>query len=114
MQLKAFVSLTLLLILFATPSQAGEKLSNGALASLFPGHFHVVVTGLINFKIAARGDGSLLAVSPRGKKDHGRWSVSAGQLCIQFNKWLGGRMRCTAIVQEAGWYVGPQVKFKRV
>ena len=58
--------------------------------------------------LRARGDGSFLAVSPRGKRDYGRWSVRAGELCIKFDKGLGGRTRCNAIVQEAGWYVGSQ------
>jgi hypothetical protein len=114
MQLRAFAVAALFLIFSAVPSPAGEQLSSRALTNLFPGRFHVVVTGLINFKITARGDGSLSAVSPRGKKDNGRWSIRAGELCIKFNKWLGGRTRCTAIVQEAGWYIGPKVKFKRV
>ena len=114
MQLRALTFATLLLILSAMPSPAGATLSNGALASLFPGRFHVVVIGFINIKVTARGDGSLSAVSARGKKDSGRWNVRAGVLCIKFDKWLGGRTRCTAIVREAGWYVGSKLKFKRV
>ncbi len=114
MQLRVLAFATLFLILSVMPSLAGKTLSNGALTGLFPGRFHVVVVGFINIKVTARGDGSLSAVSARGKKDSGRWSVRAGVLCIKFDKWLGGRTRCTAIVQEAGWYTGSKLKFRRV
>ena len=114
MQLRALAFATLSLILSAMSPLAGETLSSGALSSLFPGRFHVVVIGFINIIVTARGDGSLSAVSARGKKESGRWSVRAGVLCIKFDKWLGGRTRCTAIVQEAGWYMGSQLKFRRV
>jgi hypothetical protein len=101
-------------MLFATPSMAGEKLSAGDLKNLFPGRFQAVVSGFINFRITAKGDGSLSAVSPRGKQDQGRWSVRSGKLCIEFEKWLGGRTSCMRVVQEAGWYKGSMVKFKRI
>jgi hypothetical protein len=56
----------------------------------------------------------LSAISPRGKKDEGRWSIRSGKLCIEFEQWLGGSKRCTAVVQEAGWYKGSMVKFKPI
>ena len=104
----------LFLMMTALPPAAGEKLSGGELKSLFPGRFHAVVSGVMKFSITAKGDGSLSAVSPRGKTDQGRWSVRSGKLCIAFEKWLGGRMSCTPVVQEAGWYKGSLVKFKRI
>jgi hypothetical protein len=111
---KALACASLFLTLFAMPSLAADKLSGGELRSLFPGRFQAVVSGFMNFRIVAKGDGSLSAVSPRGKKDRGRWSVRSGKLCIEFNKWLGGRTSCTPVVQEAGWYKGSMVKFKRI
>jgi hypothetical protein len=116
MQLKVLAIAVLLAIpsAFPVPSAAGERLTAHELANLFPGRFQAVVTGLISFRIIAAGNGSLSAVSPRGKKDQGRWSVRANQLCIRFENWLGGRMSCTSIVRDADWYVGSKVKFKRV
>jgi hypothetical protein len=114
MQTRTLVCATLFLIWSAPFSLAGDKLSGDELRDLFPGHFRAVVSGLISFQITARGDGSLSAISPRGKKDRGRWSVRAGKLCIEFDNWLGARARCTAIMQDAGWYIGSAVKFKRV
>ena len=113
-QLRASAWASLFLILSAMPSPAGERLSGGELKNLFPGRFQAVVSGFINFKITAKGDGSLSAVSPRGKKDRGRWSVRAGILCIEFEKWLGGRISCSPVVQEAGWYQGSMIKFRRI
>jgi hypothetical protein len=96
------------------PSLAGQKLSSGDIRNLFPGRFQAVVSGIMRFKITAGGDGSLSAISPRGKKDEGRWSIRSGKLCIEFEQWLGGSKRCTAVVQEAGWYKGSMVKFKPI
>jgi hypothetical protein len=112
--LRTLASATLFLTVLITPVLSGERLSGGELKDLFPGRFHAVVSGFMDFRIVARTDGSLSAVSPRGKKDQGRWSVRAGNLCIEFNKWLGGRVSCTPVVLEAGWYKGSMVKFKRI
>ena len=111
---KCLACATLLLILSSVASQAGDALSGDELRNLFPGRFHAVVSGLVKFQVITSSNGSLSAISPRGKKDNGRWSVSAGKLCIKFDNWLGGRARCTTIVEDAGWYVGSAVKFKRV
>jgi hypothetical protein len=114
MQSRVLAIAILFLTLAAEPTAAGEKLSGSELANLFPGSFQAVVSGLIKFKITASGGGSLSAVSPRGKKDRGEWSIQAGKLCIRFDKWLGGRTSCTSIVQEADWYIGSKVRFRRV
>jgi hypothetical protein len=114
MHVRIFASTAFLLISSAIPALAGDTLSGNELRNLFPGRFQAVVSGLIRFHVTTRGDGSLSATSPRGKKDYGRWSVRAGKLCIKFDNWLGGRPRCTEIVEDAGWYVGAAVRFKRV
>jgi hypothetical protein len=112
--LRALATAGLFLTMSVLPSLAGDRLSGGELKSLFPGSFQAVVSGIMKFKITAKGDGSLSAVSPKGKIDRGRWSVQSGKLCIEFEKWLGGQTRCTPVVQEAGWYKGSLVKFKRI
>ena len=111
---RALACTILFLIWSVIPTEAGERLSGAELRSLFPGSFQAVVSGAINFRITARGDGSLSAISPRGRTDTGRWSVRSGKLCIEFNNWLAGRTRCTSVIHDAGWYVGSAVKFKRV
>ena len=112
--LRALALASLFLMTTILPSVAGEKLSGGELKSLFPGRFQAVVSGIMKFKITAKGDGSLSATSTKGKTDQGRWSVRSGKLCIEFKNWLGGRVSCTPVVQEAGWYKGSLVKFKRI
>jgi hypothetical protein len=104
----------LILTLCTPPASAGERLSGGEIRNLFPGRFQAVVSGFIHLKITVAGNGSLSAISARGKKDQGRWSIRAGKLCIEFDRWLSGRRSCTPVVQEAGWYRGSMVKFKRI
>jgi|RhiMetdeSRZDD1v2_1073273.scaffolds.fasta_scaffold06974_15 hypothetical protein len=112
--LRALALASLFLMTAVFPAAAGEKLSGGELRSLFPGRFHAIVSGVMKFMITAKGDGSLSATSPKGKTDQGRWSVRSGKLCIEFENWLGGRVSCTPVVQEAGWYKASLVKFKRI
>jgi len=66
-------------------SLAGDKLSGDELRDPLRRPFGAAVSGLVSFQITARGDGSLSAISPRGKKDRGRWSVRAGKSCIEFD-----------------------------
>jgi hypothetical protein len=105
---------SLVLTLCALPASASDTLSGGELRNLFPGRFQAVVSGFIHLNITAAGNGSLSAISARGKSDQGRWSIRAGKLCIEFDRWLSGRRSCTPVFQEAGWYRGSMVKFRPI
>jgi len=48
------------------------------------------------------------------RSDRGRWSVSGGQLCVVFQKWLSGRTTCAPVVREAGWFRAASIRFKRI
>ena len=95
------------------PAQAGETLSQTALRALFPGTFHAVASGIVPLKITALRDGSLIG-RMASRSDRGRWSVSGGQLCVAFQKWLSGRTTCAPVVREAGWFRAATIRFKRI
>ncbi len=105
----------LILTLCALPAVAGEALSGGELRSLFPGRFQAVVSGFIHLKITARGNGSLSAISARGKDRPGALERSGrANYASSSTDGSSGRRSCTPVVQEAGWYSGSMVKFKRI
>ena len=109
--MKAFRTMALVGILSLAglaPAQAGETLSQTALRALFPGTFHAVASGIVPLKITA------LLGRMASRSDRGRWSVSGGQLCVVFQKWLSGRTTCAPVVREAGWFRAASIRFKRI
>jgi hypothetical protein len=103
----------LLLVLPGSAAEAGEKLSPSELRRLFPGSFQAVVHGAVTVNITARGNGTLIG-RMKGKTDRGRWTLKGGTFCIAWNKWLGGKTSCSAVVADDGWYRGGSVKFRRI
>ena len=95
-------------------AEAAAKVSERELRQLFPGQFHAIARGLLKVSITARADGSLFARQMIGKSDNGTWSISSGQLCIKFSKWLKGRTRCSTVTEKAGWYRTSDVAFKKI
>jgi hypothetical protein len=97
--------------LSAAGAEAGEQLSGRELYRLFPGRFQAVVQGTLVVSITARRDGSLLAEF-MSRADTGHWSIRSGQLCIRLSKWRDGRISCSTVVEEAGWYRSNDVVFR--
>ena len=104
-----FVSLSTL------SSRADETaaLSQTELGKLFPGSFQAVVNGAVTVKIIARGNGTLIG-QMTGQEDHGRWSVQRGKLCIVWSTWLDGKISCSRVISDDGWYRGNGVKFRKI
>ncbi len=51
-------------------------------------------------------DGHLNATSLRGEKDTGKWSIStANELCMKFNHWYYGDIRCYKLFSDKDSYV---------
>jgi hypothetical protein len=99
-----------------TPTQAAEAattVSDRELRQLFPGQFRAIAHGLIRVRIIALADGSLFA-RQIGKSDTGIWKIDSGKLCIRFSRWLKGRIRCSTVTQQAGWYRTTDVAFKKI
>ena len=91
---------------------AGETLTPRELTRLFPGDFQAVVQNY-NVRFSAKTDGTLIG-KVLGSSDQGRWSVRGGKLCITLESWLNGRTNCSRVVEQAGWYEGSGVKFRKL
>jgi len=88
-------------------------LSQAELGELFPGSFQAVVSGAVIVKITARGNGILIG-QMTGQEDRGRWSVKSGKLCIVWSNWLNGKVSCSRVISDDGWYRGNGVKFRKI
>jgi len=113
MMRRALALAGLTLILCAGEAQAGDKLTSSDLKQLFPGNFQAVVKESFTLSIIARSDGSLMGKF-LGASDTGKWSIRSGKLCIMLNRWMKGKTNCSPVVEEAGWYMGTDVKFRPI
>ena len=77
---------------------AGEPLSPRELTRLFPGDFQAVVQNY-NVRFSAKTDGTLVG-KVLGSSDQGRW--------------MKGRTNCSPVIEQAGWYEGSGVKFRKL
>lgn len=101
-----------LLALSHGPAPAGQALTTPELSRLFPGDFQAVVKNY-NVRFFALDDGTLIG-RVLGRSDTGRWSVKAGKLCISLSSWLKGRTSCSPVIEQAGWYQGSGVRFRKL
>ena len=113
MDTRALALASMLLVSCAGAADAEGQLSGRDLLRLFPGKFQAVVNGAMVMSISAGRDGSLVG-KVMGKSDTGRWTVRAGKLCINWKTWLKGRTSCSTVVEDAGWYRGNNVAFKKI
>jgi hypothetical protein len=80
---------------------------------LAPGTFHAVVKGKYELTVTLTRDGTAVGKA-QGLEDKGRWTVRNDQLCIVLPTWTRGRVECSAVVADNGWYMGRSVAFKRL
>jgi hypothetical protein len=113
MDMRALALAGVVMVSCTASAEADGQLSGRDLMRLFPGQFQAVVNGAMVISISALRDGSLVG-SVMGKSDTGRWSVRAGKLCINWTTWLDGRTNCSAVIEDAGWYRGNNVAFKKI
>ena len=102
-----------MIVACAATAEAGGELSGRDLMRLFPGRFQAIVNGAMVISINASRDGSLVG-KIMGRSDTGRWAIRAGKLCINWTTWLNGRTNCSAVIEDAGWYRGNNVAFKKI
>ena len=94
------------LILSQLPSaMAGVPLGAAQLKSLAPGHYKVTLMGVSNMTVTLRTNGTVFGAA-KGSTDNGQWNLSGNQICIAWNKWLGGSAHCSQLMSEAGYYQG--------
>jgi hypothetical protein len=80
---------------------------------LAPGTFHAVVKGKYQLTVTLGRDGTAVGKA-QGLVDKGRWTVRDNQLCIVMPTWTRGRVECSAVVADNGWYHSRSVSFRRL
>ena len=92
---------------------AGDALSPTELKNLAPGRYRVTLMGTVSMIVTLRQNGTVLG-SMKAQHDAGRWNLSGTNLCIAWNKWLGGQARCSQLVSQGNYYQGSGFTFKRI
>ena len=92
---------------------AGEALTARDILRLTPGTFHAVVKGKFEVTVTLTRDGRAVGRVP-GHEDKGRWTVRGDELCIVMPTWTRGRVECSLVIAEEGWYRGRNVAFRRL
>ena len=112
--------MTLMALLSAPEALAGAAARENArpldqkeLRQLFPGRFVAFVRGY-RVRFVARGNGRLEGYYG-ALKDHGRWSLRGGRLCITLQDWLDGRTTCSRVRRRDGrWLHARGIRFRRL
>ena len=97
----------------ALPAAADEPLSDQELLRLFPGTFKAVVKGKYEVKVTLKRGGAIIG-EVTGIQDHGRWTVRGGELCIVMPSMTRGRVECSTVISDNGWYKGRNVVFQKL
>lgn len=92
---------------------AGDSLSNQEILRLAPGTFQAVVRGKYAVTVTLARDGTVVG-RLKGLEDRGRWTVRGDQLCIVLPTWTRGRVECSSVVADNGWYRGRNVSFRKL
>ena len=83
------------------------------LLRLFPGTFQAVVKGKFEVTVKVTRDGVIVGMAS-GLQDQGRWTLRGNQLCIVMPAMTKGKVECSAVVADNGWYRGRSVAFRRL
>jgi hypothetical protein len=93
------------------PVLADEPMNSKQILQLAPGTFRAVVKGRWELVVTLARDGTVVGKA-QGLIDRGRWTVRGDELCIVMPTWTRGRVECSAVVAESGWYRGRNVAFR--
>lgn len=96
-----------------SPVHAGDVLTSDDIIRLTPGTFQAVVKGKYELTVTLNRNGSAIGRVP-GLEDRGRWTVRGNQLCILLPTWTKGRVECSAVKADNGWYRGRGVAFRKL
>jgi hypothetical protein len=94
-------------------AHAGDALTTQEILRLAPGTFQAVVKGRYQVTVTLTRDGTAVGRVP-GLEDRGRWTVREDQLCIVLPTWTRGRVECSAVIADNGWYRGRSVAFRKL
>ncbi len=101
------------LILATSAAVAGDPMTAQDIIRLTPGTFHAVVKGKYELTVTLTRDGAAIGTA-QGLEDRGRWTVRGDQLCIVMPAWTRGKVECSDVVAEGGWYRGRSVSFRKL
>lgn len=107
------VFLLFLCLVPAREAAADELLTEQQILRLFPGTFHAVIKGKYQATVTVQRGGAI-AGEMAGLQDQGRWTVRGDQLCIVMPSMTRGRVECSEVVADGGWYRGRNVAFRRL
>jgi hypothetical protein len=110
MSLKSILPAAIIAGLAASPASAGQ-LSASEIMKLTPGTFHAVVKGKYKVTVTLTRDGTAVGKA-QGHEDKGRWTVRGDQLCIMMPTFTLGKIECSAVIADSGWYRGRNVAFR--
>jgi hypothetical protein len=114
MLIRTFLSMgAALAIMAAAPASADEPMTAQEILRLAPGTFHAVVKGKFQLVVTLSRDGAAVGKIP-GQEDRGRWTVRDNQLCIVLPTWTNGKVECSRVVADNGWYRGRNVSFRKL
>ena len=88
------------LVLAAGSAQA-DTMEGSEIRKLFPGTYHVSVADNLSLTVVFTKGGGVSAVTNKGDKDSGRWSVSGDKLCVVFRRWLDHNTHCSKLTETA-------------
>ena len=100
-------------LLSLQPAFAGDLLSASDLRKLVPGRYRVTLMGTVSMMVTLHPGGLVLGTT-KTQHDSGHWNLSGSNLCIAWNKWLGGQARCSQLVSQGTYYQGSGFTFKRI
>lgn len=100
-------------VALGAPARASEPMTEQELLRLAPGTFHAVVKGKYQLTVKLTRDGTAVGYVP-GIEDKGRWTVRGNQLCIVMPTWTRGRVECSHVISDNGWYKGRSVSFRKL
>ena len=98
---------------FGAAAHAGDAMSDQELLRLFPGTFQAVVKGRYEVTVRVTRDGVIVG-QVSGLEDQGRWTLRGNQLCIVMPAMTRGRVECSAVIADNGWYRGRSVAFRKL
>jgi hypothetical protein len=111
---RAICSLGVVLsVLSGSAALADAPMTAQEIIRLAPGTFQAVVKGKYELTVTLTRDGTAVGKA-QGLVDRGRWTVRNDELCIVLPTWTRGRVECSTVVADNGWYRGRSVSFRKL
>ena len=102
--MKITIFAAVVLAVAAGAANGGESaLSNRDMQALFPGTFSGEFDGY-ELVIRADSNGSLQGKAAGLYYDEGTWRLDGNRLCVSWNSWTGGKLKCQVVIKDGHWF----------